>query len=213
MTETAQAPDDYLASLARKRMAAAVLFTDPRGRLLLVEPTYKDYWEVPGGAVDADESPYDAAVREVKEELGLPVSPGRLLVVDWVPPRPGRTDELAESLRSLRPLPGRADPFLQPAQLRNHDHLGVIRIDVEQGLHVVADLLLGPGETADLGHAHTFDAQLPSAGPTPYAYRISRHCNRLVGRQAIFLIVSATTPGDTFRPCVITTICRTGPQT
>lgn len=66
-------------------MGAAVLFTDPAGRVLLVEPTYKDYWEVPGGAVDADESPYDAAMRELKEELGLSVSPGRLLVVDWVP--------------------------------------------------------------------------------------------------------------------------------
>jgi hypothetical protein len=42
--------------------------------------------------VDADESPYDAAVRELKEELGILVAPGRLLVVDWVPPRPGRTE-------------------------------------------------------------------------------------------------------------------------
>jgi 8-oxo-dGTP pyrophosphatase MutT (NUDIX family) len=90
--ETSQVPGDYVASLARKRTGAAVLFTDPAGRVLLVEPTYKDYWEVPGGAVDANESPYDAAVREIKEELGLSVSPGRLLVVDWVPPRPGRTE-------------------------------------------------------------------------------------------------------------------------
>ena len=42
--------------------------------------------------MDADESPYDAAVRELKEELGILVAPGRLLVVDWVPPRPGRTE-------------------------------------------------------------------------------------------------------------------------
>jgi 8-oxo-dGTP pyrophosphatase MutT (NUDIX family) len=37
---------------------------------------------VPDGAVEADESP--PAVRELKEELGLPVQPGRLLVTDWV---------------------------------------------------------------------------------------------------------------------------------
>lgn len=78
--------------LGTQRMGSAVLFTDPAGRVLLVEPTYKDYWEIPGGAVDSDESPYDAAVRELKEELGLPVPPGRLLVVDWVPPRSGRTE-------------------------------------------------------------------------------------------------------------------------
>ncbi|MEH1098539.1 NUDIX hydrolase [Micromonospora sp. CPCC 205561] len=83
---------DYTATLPRKRMGAAVLFTDALGRAMLVEPVYKDYWEIVGGCVDADESPRQAAVREVKEELGKPLVPGRLLVVDWVPPRPGRTE-------------------------------------------------------------------------------------------------------------------------
>jgi 8-oxo-dGTP diphosphatase len=73
-------------------MAAAVLFTDDAGRALLVEPVYKDYWEIVGGCVDVDESPRQAAVREVKEELGKTVVPGRLLVLDWVPPRPDRTE-------------------------------------------------------------------------------------------------------------------------
>jgi 8-oxo-dGTP diphosphatase len=73
-------------------MGSGVLFRDSAGQILLVEPTYKGYWELPGGAVDGDESPYDAAVRELKEELGLVVVPGRLLVVDWVPPRCGRTE-------------------------------------------------------------------------------------------------------------------------
>jgi 8-oxo-dGTP pyrophosphatase MutT (NUDIX family) len=73
-------------------MGSAVLLRDPGNRILIVEPTYKDYWELPGGALEADESPYDAGVRELKEELGLSVAPGRLLVVDWVPPRSGRTD-------------------------------------------------------------------------------------------------------------------------
>lgn len=83
---------DYVASLPRKRVGAGVLFSDGSGRVLVVEPTYKDDWEIPGGAVEADESPYTAAVREVAEELGLAVRPGRLLVVEWVPPRPGRPD-------------------------------------------------------------------------------------------------------------------------
>nr|WP_308161714.1 hypothetical protein [Actinoplanes consettensis] len=30
-------------------------------------------------------------VRELQEELALPVRPGLLLVTDWVPPRPDRT--------------------------------------------------------------------------------------------------------------------------
>lgn len=80
--------DDFTATLPRKRLAAGVLFRDPTGRVLLVEPTYKDHWELPGGCVEADESPFAAAARETDEELGLAVRPGRLLIVDWVPPGP-----------------------------------------------------------------------------------------------------------------------------
>jgi 8-oxo-dGTP pyrophosphatase MutT (NUDIX family) len=83
---------DFWATLPRKRVAAAVLFTDGDGRVLLVEPTYKEHWEVPGGSVEVDEAPYAAAVREVKEELGLSIAPGRLLIIDWAPPQPGRPD-------------------------------------------------------------------------------------------------------------------------
>jgi ADP-ribose pyrophosphatase YjhB (NUDIX family) len=82
---------DYTATLPRKRMGSGV-FRDVTDRVLLVEPTYKDYWELLGGAVDGDESPHDAARREVEEELGFAMSPGRLLVVDWVLPRPGRAE-------------------------------------------------------------------------------------------------------------------------
>jgi 8-oxo-dGTP diphosphatase len=86
--------EDFTAGLPRKRMGAGALLTDAQGRVLLVEPTYKDYWEIPGGTVEADESPYAAVVRELEEELGLSLRPGRLLVTDWVPPRPGRTEGL-----------------------------------------------------------------------------------------------------------------------
>ncbi len=73
-------------------MAAGVLFTDAHGRVLLVEPTYKDRWEIVGGSVDDDESPRRAAAREVGEELGKTIAVGRLLVVDWVPRREKRTE-------------------------------------------------------------------------------------------------------------------------
>jgi ADP-ribose pyrophosphatase YjhB (NUDIX family) len=49
------------------------LSTDAADRMLLVEPAYQNYWEIPGGAVEADESPSEAAVREPTEELGPPV--------------------------------------------------------------------------------------------------------------------------------------------
>lgn len=83
-----------MASLARKRMAAGALFRDEAGRVLLVEPTYKPNWEIPGGAVEQEESPPAACHREVIEEIGLDRPVGRVLAVDWVPSRPERPEGL-----------------------------------------------------------------------------------------------------------------------
>jgi 8-oxo-dGTP diphosphatase len=87
-------PDQYVASLARKRMAATAFFRDGEGRVLLVNPVYKQGWDLPGGAVEAEESPHAACRREVAEELGLDRPPGRVLAVDWVPSRPERPEGL-----------------------------------------------------------------------------------------------------------------------
>ncbi|MGW4668613.1 NUDIX domain-containing protein [Streptosporangium sandarakinum] len=84
--------DPYAATLARKWMAATVVLRDAAGQVLLVDPTYKPLFELPGGAVEGNEPPRTAARREVLEELGLDRPVGRLLGVDWVPPRPGWPD-------------------------------------------------------------------------------------------------------------------------
>ncbi len=73
-------------------MGSGALFLDAGGRVLLVRPTYKPYWEIPGGAIEAGESPRQACQRELREELGLDVELGRLLVFDWLPAEPPRPD-------------------------------------------------------------------------------------------------------------------------
>jgi 8-oxo-dGTP diphosphatase len=75
-------------------MAAGALFRDEDGRVLLVDPVYKPVWDLPGGAVEKEESPQAACRREIAEELGLDRVPGRVLVVDWVPSRPERPEGL-----------------------------------------------------------------------------------------------------------------------
>lgn len=77
--------DEYLDTLPRKLVAAGVLLRDNNYRIVLIEPTYKDTWEVPGGVVEAGESPWVAAERELKEELGLVRRNMPVLVVDYVP--------------------------------------------------------------------------------------------------------------------------------
>ncbi|GLW35943.1 NUDIX domain-containing protein [Actinoplanes regularis] len=71
--------------ISRPRVASGVLFFDEAGKVLLVKPGYKDGWEIPGGFVEAGESPRAACVREVREELGLSPAVGEHLVVDWAP--------------------------------------------------------------------------------------------------------------------------------
>src|SRR4051794_41925998 len=51
-------PDQYVASLARKRMAAGALFRDEAGGGLLVNPVYKPTWDLPGGAGETGELPH-----------------------------------------------------------------------------------------------------------------------------------------------------------
>src|SRR5580765_6244517 len=76
----------FLATLPRKRVAAGSLIRDDQGRVCLVDPTYKDLWQLPGGMVEADESPRTGCRREVIEELGIDAEVGRLLLMDWVAP-------------------------------------------------------------------------------------------------------------------------------
>jgi 8-oxo-dGTP diphosphatase len=71
--------------------SAGALIHDARGRLLILKPTYKAGWTIPGGEIEADgESPWDGCRRETYEECGLRVESGRLVCVDFLAPRPGR---------------------------------------------------------------------------------------------------------------------------
>ncbi len=72
-------------------VSAGALIFDQAGRLLILRPTYKSGWTIPGGVMEADgESPWQACRREVLEECGIEVSAGRLAVMDFRTPRPGR---------------------------------------------------------------------------------------------------------------------------
>ncbi len=75
---------DYLASLPRKRVSAALLLLNKRAELLIVKPSYRAHWLIPGGVVEPFEAPRAAAAREALEEIGLALTPGRLLAIDHV---------------------------------------------------------------------------------------------------------------------------------
>ncbi|WP_128379924.1 NUDIX domain-containing protein [Streptomyces cavernae] len=76
----------YIAGLPRVLAGAAALIRDDSGRVLLVEPNYRAGWALPGGTVESDdgETPRQGARRETLEEIGLDITLGALLAVDWV---------------------------------------------------------------------------------------------------------------------------------
>ena len=80
--------------LPRKRAISQMLIRDADERVLLCQLTYKRDWDLPGGVVEVGESPLVAVGREVEEELGLALTPGELLLTDWLPPWSGWDDAL-----------------------------------------------------------------------------------------------------------------------
>jgi 8-oxo-dGTP diphosphatase len=77
--------------LPRIPASAGGLLRDRRGHVLILKPTYKSGWTVPGGQIEADgESPWEGCRREVHEETGLTVTTGRLVCVDFLRPKGDR---------------------------------------------------------------------------------------------------------------------------
>lgn len=69
-------------------MAAAAVILDEEDRVLLVQPSYyPGRWLMPGGGAELADSPRQACKRELSEELGLDITVGPLLAVDWIPAR------------------------------------------------------------------------------------------------------------------------------
>ncbi|MCX6397526.1 MAG: NUDIX hydrolase [Propionibacteriales bacterium] len=83
--------------LPRKRGISQMLIRadgSPADRVLLCQLTYKKDWDLPGGVVEVGESPMVAVGREVEEELGLTITPGPLVLTDWLPPWGGWDDAI-----------------------------------------------------------------------------------------------------------------------
>jgi RimJ/RimL family protein N-acetyltransferase/8-oxo-dGTP pyrophosphatase MutT (NUDIX family) len=82
------------AGLPTKRVIAQGLIRNNANEILLCELTYKQEWDLPGGVVDPHESPAQAVVREVREELQVEVLPRSLVAVNWLPSWRGWDDAM-----------------------------------------------------------------------------------------------------------------------
>ena len=88
---SAAQPAPQIPALPAIPVSAGALIFDKAGRLLILKPTYKSGWTIPGGVMEADgETPWEACRREVREETGIDVRSGRLVCMDFRRPRPGK---------------------------------------------------------------------------------------------------------------------------
>ncbi|HUG85386.1 MAG TPA: NUDIX hydrolase, partial [Euzebya sp.] len=124
----AERSDAFFGSIARKIVAAAVLCLDDAERLLLVFDIFKDGWTLPGGLVDADESPIDAAVREAREEGGVDVAAGDLLGL-FAHSMPDRI----HLVYAATPV----DDVSRPEPLHDHEIAEVRWVEMDQALRMV----------------------------------------------------------------------------
>ncbi|HJX99675.1 MAG TPA: NUDIX hydrolase [Streptosporangiaceae bacterium] len=126
--------------------SAGALIFDRADRLLILKPTYKSGWTIPGGVMEADgETPWEACQREVREECGIEVRRARLACMDFRRPKPGR----AGGIRFLFDC-GRIDDralaeiVVQPEEVSEHrlaalaDALGLLRGPIRRRVRAAA---------------------------------------------------------------------------
>lgn len=77
-----------------KLITAGALIFNEQDEFLLVKPSYKETWEIPGGIVESDESPFEACKREILEEIGIGLEIKYLLSVVYSERTGGQTDKL-----------------------------------------------------------------------------------------------------------------------
>ncbi len=97
--------------------AAGLLIRSTAGRVLLVKTFNRSSLILPGGIIEADEPPAEAAEREVLEELALTIKADRLLVVEHQPPRPGRPSVLQFVFGADRTIDADVPLRLQPDEI------------------------------------------------------------------------------------------------
>jgi 8-oxo-dGTP diphosphatase len=68
----------WMRSMEHRLSSVAVILENPIGQVLIVKAHYKPYWSFPGGVIDKGETPKQAAIREVAEEVGLHISEAAL---------------------------------------------------------------------------------------------------------------------------------------
>lgn len=92
-------------------VVAAVAIEDGDGRLLLVRKRGTTSFMNPGGKIEPGETPLQAAVREVREELGVVLDPAGIEALGvWDAPAANEPGEVVRAHAFRTVLPASAEP-------------------------------------------------------------------------------------------------------
>lgn len=107
----------WLHSIHARPSSAVIILEDDRERALVVKANYKAHWTFPGGVIDADETPKQAAIREIKEEIGLTIDSSSMRF-GWVTARHSNTIDTYQFIFTAPLGPGMTDAIiLQAAEI------------------------------------------------------------------------------------------------
>ncbi len=75
-------------------MAICAIVRNTQHAILIVEPTYRQDWLLPGGVIEVDESPVEACEREILEELGITLHISDMLCIEYQSQHSNKTESL-----------------------------------------------------------------------------------------------------------------------
>jgi len=111
----------FYATRKKRAASANVICESHQGNLLVVKAKYKPYWSLPGGWIDRNESPRDAAIRELHEEIGLEVRAEELELASVINRISRRADTYLFVFRLKNRLDENVELKLQPSEIAGYD--------------------------------------------------------------------------------------------
>jgi len=133
MTQPKIPPEIYYQNLPKRYLASAVMIFNEKDELLVVKPSYKEDWLLPGGITDQDETALQTAIREIKEEIGLTLNIKAMRCVDMKPGGGG----LSASVQSIFETEPLSSVQIANIQLDNNEIIEFAFLPVNEAVKIL----------------------------------------------------------------------------